>query len=127
MRVERDGDSSPASPPEGVVFAPGDVVSIRLRPVGARLNGRGEQWLEAGVALLAADGKVLLDEQRLVEHLGRPPARPLALSLVLRIALPEGMAAGDYRVAVTLTDRLDEFSARVEAPLRVGSDSDDRR
>ena len=80
--------------------------------------------MEASVVVLAAAGEVLLDEQRLVEHLGRPPARPLALSLLLRIALPEGMADGDYRVLVTLTDRLDEFKAKVEAPLRVVSAPD---
>lgn len=92
-------------------FAPGARVWVNFKPRGLAPNAEGKVWLSVDLVLEDGHGKELLVREKVVDHTGAPPARPLSSFVSLYLTIPEGFPAGNYVVRVLARDGFGEASA----------------
>jgi hypothetical protein len=84
----------------------GEVARAEARVVGYRTDAQGRYWIEADVVVGDATGKLALRWDRVLEQHQRSEPIGLPLKLSLRLELPEHYVPGDYRLELTIRDRL---------------------
>lgn len=102
-------------------FAAGDRVWVNFKPRGLSPNAEGKTWLSVDLILEDARGKVLLTREKVVDHVGVPPARPLSQFVSLYLTVPKGFPPGSYSVRLLARDGFGEASAAARLAFEVAS------
>ena len=100
-------------------FAAGDRLWVNFKPRGLSPNAEGKTWLSVDLILEDARGKVLLTREKVVDHVGVPPARPLSQFVSLYLTVPKGFPPGSYSVRLLARDGFGEASAAARLTFEV--------
>jgi F5/8 type C domain-containing protein len=100
-------------------FAAGERVWVNFKPRGLSPNAEGKTWLSVDLILEDARGKVLLTREKVVDHVGVPPARPLSQFVSLYLTIPKAFPPGSYSVRLLARDGFGESSAAARLSFEV--------
>lgn len=100
-------------------FAAGDRVWVNFKPRGLSPNAEGKTWLSVDLILEDARGEVLLTREKVVDHVGVPPARPLSQFVSLYLTIPKGFPPGSYSVRLMARDGFGETSAAARLSFEI--------
>ena len=101
-------------------YKAGERVWVNFKPRGLSPNAEGKVWLSVDLILEDARGKVILTREKVVDHVGVPPARPLSQFVSLYLSVPKGFPAGSYSVRLLARDGFGEASAAARLRFQVG-------
>ena len=116
VRTSREKNGGAENQP----FKPGERVWINFKPRALSTNAEGSTWLEVDLVLGDSEGNELLRRDKVVNHVAKPPAKPLSPFASLFLDLPVAFRPGKYVVRLIARDRVGNTSAAAKSEFLVG-------
>jgi hypothetical protein len=112
-------DEAEREPMEEAVYRPGQMLVARFQVAGFELGEKNRFAVGYGLKVLNEQGDVLFEQAEAASDEGAPFYPRRLLNGVLTLSITEGVQAGQYVLAVTVTDRVGGKTAEAQGRFRV--------